>query len=406
MPSTGPAPPAAMLMALEKGNEAMTAPDPYSTLRGAKAAEFFEPYARLVQVLYPRTTGLAVYDPTGGLLWQKQPELEASLAATLQAFVQNANDPERSETQGMHRLLQGSTPAYLYWLSEERGPPVGIVVVTGKAPAMNAPPPTLAEIEKTLQPVLMCVARELGALRRLPSTDQQRLVKSLEQSDWVAGKLLPLVNDGIQKEPIRAMLRALVDYTDAGIGALVLPARSLCLVAEPDGWNNEQAQDALRRSHRRVMAHVQKKLTPFVTNRAVEGAGDAEGYRLIAVPLIISPTQAVGYLALLKSSIGSDFGPPEQRLLERIAPVLRALADRDYDGLTALRNPASFEQASRPMLPADGVPASSLIVVDIEGLGEINRKLGANAGDRVIARVAELLRPPRVPQGTLCSRQS
>ena len=54
----------------------------------------------------------------------------------------------------------------------------------------------------------MCVARELGALRRLPSTDQQRLVKSLEQSDWVAGQLLPLVNDGVQKEPIRAMLRA------------------------------------------------------------------------------------------------------------------------------------------------------------------------------------------------------
>ena len=395
-----------MLVALGKGNEAMTASDPYSTLRGAKAAEFFEPYARLVQVLYPRATGVAVFDPAGEPLWQKQPDLEASLKATVQAFVQNANDPERSELQGIHRMLQASIPAYLFWLREERGPPVGIVAVTGKAPAMNSPPPTLPEIEKSLQPVLVCVARELGALRRLPSTDQQRLVKSLEQSDWVAGKLLPLVNDGVQKEPIRAMLRSLVDYTDASIGALVLPARSLCLVAEPDGWNNEQAHEALRRTHRRVMAHVQKKLTPFVSNRVGESAGAGESYRLIAVPLLIGPTQAAGYLALLKSSIGSDFGPPEQRLLERIAPVLRALADRDYDSLTALRNPASFEQAARRMLPADGVPASSLIVVDIAGLGEINHKLGANAGDRVIGRVAKLLRPPRVPQGTLSSRQS
>src|SRR5687767_647435 len=121
MPSTGPAPPAAMLIALGKGNDAMTATDPYSTVRGAKAAEFFEPYARLVQVLYPRATGVAVYEPTGGVLWQKQPELEAALAVTVQAFVQNASDPERSDLQGVHRQLQGSTPAYLFWLREERG---------------------------------------------------------------------------------------------------------------------------------------------------------------------------------------------------------------------------------------------------------------------------------------------
>src|SRR5688572_16168121 len=120
MPSTGSGVAAAMLVALGKGNEAMTASDPYSTLRGAKAAEFFEPYARLVQVLYPRATGVAVFDPAGEPLWQKQPDLEASLKATVQAFVQNANDPERSELQGIHRMLQASIPAYLFWLREER----------------------------------------------------------------------------------------------------------------------------------------------------------------------------------------------------------------------------------------------------------------------------------------------
>ncbi len=386
----------------------MAAPDPYSSVRGSKAAAFFEPYARLIQVLYPRARGVAVYDATGAAVWQKDgsakdSEIDASLAAQVRGLVQESSDPEKQELHGTHRLLQGSTPAYLFWLRDERGEPLGIAAVTGKAPGMNAPPPTFAEIEKILQPALQCLARELATLRRMPSADQDREVARLEQSDWVTSKIVPMMTPA-QNEPLRAVLAAIVDRTDSALAALVLPDRSIRLVVEPDGWNNEQAQDAQRRAHRRLLSSVVGKCAPVISNKVRGKDDEASAYRLVAVPVLQRADRAVGYLLLLKSSIGSDYGPADQRLLERVAPLLHAMVDRDHDTLTSLRTATSFEQAAQQVLPVDGTPPASVICIDIEGLGEINARLDADAADRVIRRVAKLLRPPQVPANALCAR--
>jgi len=386
----------------------MATPDPYSSVRGNKAAAFFDPYARLIQVLYPRSRGVAIYDATGAAVWQKdgsakEADLDASLAAQVRALVQESTDPEKQEVHGTHRLLQGSTPAYLFWLRDERGEALGIAGITGKAPGMNAPPPTFAEIEKVLQPALQCLARELATLRRLPNADQDRETARLEQSDWVASKIVPMMAPAL-KDPLRAALAAIVDRTDSALAALVLPDRSIRLVVEPDGWNNEQAQDAQRRAHRRLLSSVVGKCATVISNR-VRGKDDAaSAYRLVAAPVLRRADSACGYLLLLKSSIGSDYGPLEQRLLERVAPLLHAVVDRDYDTLTSLRTPTNFEQAARQVLPVDGTPPASVICIDIEGLGEINERLDADAADRVIRRVAKLLRPPQVPASALCAR--
>ncbi len=381
----------------------MTVTDPFSTVRGGKAGTFFEPYARLIQVLYPRAKGLAFYDASGALIWQKEAELDASLSGQVRALLQDAADPEKHDQQGSHRLLLGSTPAYLFWLRDERGTPVGIVGITGKPPSMNAAPPTFAEIEKALQPALQCLARELATLRKIPSADHDQLVTRLEQSDWLATKILPLAASA-QRDPLRAILTALVDRSDAALGALVIPERSIRVVVEPEVWNNDKAQDALRRAHRRVLSCVQSTRKAMLTNRVREANDTDSAYRMVAVPILQDPEHAIGYVLLLKSAIGSDFGPLEQRLLERVAPLMQAVVDRDYDALTQLRSAASFERTARELLPADGAPASSIICVDIEGLSEINARLDADAADRVIRRVAKLLRPPQVPEGTLCTR--
>ena len=50
--------------------------DAFSALRGPAKAAFFEPYARLVQVLYPRARGVIFYDAAGKMVWQKDAEVE------------------------------------------------------------------------------------------------------------------------------------------------------------------------------------------------------------------------------------------------------------------------------------------------------------------------------------------
>ena len=46
----------------------MASNDPFSALRGTAKAAFFEPYARLVQVLYPRARGVIFYDAAGKIV--------------------------------------------------------------------------------------------------------------------------------------------------------------------------------------------------------------------------------------------------------------------------------------------------------------------------------------------------
>lgn len=382
------------------------AADPFFSIRGGKAGPFIEPYVRLIQHLHPRAKGIALYDATGTLVWQKESELDTSLTGQVRALVQDASDPEKSEQIGSHRLLQGATPAYLLWLRDDRNAPVGILGVTTKTPSMSMAPPTLADMEKALQPALQCLGRELSAMRRLPSPAQDQVTARLEQAEWVTEKILPLTNATAQVDPLRSILAALVDRADAALAALIIPDRSIRIVVEPEGWNNEKAREALRRLHRRVLSTVQSKRQALISNRAREDEGEAAEYRSIAVPILQRADHAMGYLLLLKSHIASEFGPNDQRLLERIAPLLRTVVERDYDVLTDLRSGAGLEQAARQVLPADGTPPSHVILIDIVGLSEINARLGFDAADRVIRRVAKQLRPPAIPGNALCARLS
>lgn len=384
----------------------MAATDPFSTIRGNKAGAFFEPYARLIQCLHPRTKSIVFYDAAGALVWQKDHDADTSLTAQVQALVHDSADPEKGEQRGSQRLIQGSTPAYLFWLRDERGAPVGIAGITSKAPTMSSAPPALAEVEKTLQPALQCVARELAALRRLPGADQDQLKQRHEQSEWLADKVLPLMNSTTRLDPLRTIIAAVVDRADAVLGALVIPDRSIRIVVEPEGWDSEKAREALRRAHRQVLDRVQGKRKALITNRVRESDDDASSYRMVAVPVLQRADYAVGYLVLLKSNIGSEFGANEQRLLERIAPLLHTVVERDYDLLTDLRSAAGLEQAARQVLPPDSTAPATVVFVDIDGLSEINARLDADAADRLIRRVAKLLRPPQVPQGALCARLS
>jgi diguanylate cyclase (GGDEF)-like protein len=384
----------------------MAATDPFSTIRGNKAGSFFEPYARLIQCLHPRTKGIVFYDATGALVWKNDQDLDTSLTGQVKALVQEAADPERGDQRGSQRLLQGSTPSYLLWLRDERGTAIGIVGITSKSPTMNSPPPPLVEVEKTLQPALQCLARELATLRRLPGADQDQVRQRHEQSEWLADKVLPLMNSTTRLDPLRAILAAVVDRTDSVLGALVLPDRSIRVVVQPEGWDGEKSNEALRRAHRQVLDRVQGKRKALITNRVRESDAEDSSYRMVAVPVLQRPDFAIGYLLMLKSSIASEFGANEQRLLERIAPILQTVVERDYDLLTHLHSAAGLEQATRQVLPPDSTAPATVVFVDIDRLSEINSRLDADAADRLIRRVGKLLRPPQVPQGTISARLS
>ena len=406
--------------------------DPFSALRGPAKAAFFEPYARLVQLLYPRARGVIFYDASGRMVWQqKDADVESTLTGQVRALVQEAADPDKNRRSGSERLLNDSTPAYLLWLRDERDTPLGILGVTCKPPPGRTPAATIDEVEKTLQPVLQCIARELATLRRIPNSNQDQTATRLQHFEWLADKALPLINSATSTEPLRELLAAIVSRTDAALGAVVVPDSSIRLIVESPGWSSENAKDALRRAHRQVLSWVQLERRTFLSSRPFKQEQDEDtdadsfgalepepepqspsraesgslSYHVIATPISQRPDQPIGYVALLRSPFASEFGDTEEQLLERIGPLIPALIERDYDPMTSLRSAAGLERAARVLSPAasSNTPAS-VIFFDIVGLSAYNRERGGPEADRLIRHVAKLLRPPQLPEEAISAR--
>ena len=406
--------------------------DPFSALRGPAKAAFFEPYARLVQLLYARARGVIFYDANGRVVWQqKDVDVEGTLSGQVRALVQEAADPDKSRRSGSERLLNDSTPAYLLWLRDERDAPLGILGVTCKPPPGRTPAATIGEVEKTLQPVLQCIARELATLRRIPQNTEDPAATQLQHFEWLANKALPLINSATSAEPLRELLAAIVSRTDAALGAIVVPDSSIRIIVESPGWSSDTAKEALRRAHRQVLSWVQLERRTFLSSKPFKeepnedtdddafGSLDSEPqpqapsrpqtdsltHHVIATPILQRPDQPIGYVALLRSPFASEFGDIEQQLLERIGPLIPTLIERDYDPMTSLRSAAGLERAARVLIPAAGANVStSVIYCDIVGLSSYNRDRGGAEADRLIRHVAKLLRPPQLPDDAISAR--
>ncbi|HSC06944.1 MAG TPA: EAL domain-containing protein, partial [Steroidobacteraceae bacterium] len=284
--------------------------------------------------------------------------------------------------------------------------PLGLVGLACKPAAKGMPASSLVELEKTLQPVMQCMSRELATLRRVPGADADAVTARMEQAEWLADKLLPLISSATHAEPLRHLLATIVERTDAALGAIIIPDLSIRLLAEPSGWSGEPAREALRRAHRQILTWMQLERTTYTANKVREQAADASAYRVMATPILQRPDQPIGYVALLRSAIGSEFGSLEQKLLERLAPLIPTLIDRDYDGMTNLRSAAGLERAVRCVVsgPVGAATMSSVIFVDIAGFSAANRDLSAPIADRLIRRVAKYLRPPLVPENAFSAR--
>jgi EAL domain-containing protein (putative c-di-GMP-specific phosphodiesterase class I)/GGDEF domain-containing protein len=408
----------------------MASTDPFSQLRGPAKAAFFEPYARLVQVLYARARGVIFYDARGKMIWQKDADVEGTLSGQVRALVQEAADPDKGRRNGSERLLKDSTPSYLLWLRDDRDEPLGILGVTCKPPPGRTPAATIAEVEKSLQPLLQCIARELATLRKVPGeTQQDQSASRLQDFEWLADKALPLINSASSAEPLRELLAAILSRTDSALGAVVVPDSSIRVIVESPGWSSETAKDALRRAHRQVLSWVQLERRTFLSSRTFKQESDRDSdddsfagliaepepepkpakdagslsYHVIATPILQQPDRPIGYVALLRSPFATEFGDKEQQLLERLSPLMPALIERDYDSLTNLRSAAGLERALRSF-PTTESSGASVIFFDLVGLGAYNRDRGAAEADRLIRDVAKLLRPPQLPEGTICAR--
>src|SRR5579862_7919893 len=92
-------------------------PPPDSTHAPGQPGVRFEPYVRLVRSLMPRTFSMAMFGPSGDLLWST----ETMTGPDVMNIVEDALLAARSDpaSAGQVRVLAGNHPVYLYALRDD-----------------------------------------------------------------------------------------------------------------------------------------------------------------------------------------------------------------------------------------------------------------------------------------------
>jgi diguanylate cyclase (GGDEF)-like protein len=148
---------------------------------------------------------------------------------------------------------------------------------------------------------------------------------------------------------------------------------------------------------------VQRQKRPLVINKPASGRADMHKHKIMAVP-ILQADKVAGLLAFYKPIDDADFGRREQYLGRHIARQIGALLDSQYDLATGLYTRAAFEQQVTQFLNGRPDRVHSLVYVDIDELNLVNEAFGYEAGDEIIVRVAESLRPPALPSDAIAAR--
>src|SRR5438552_1244702 len=205
-------------MAVPLAKNEMT-PDPWGS---------FEPYVQLVRSLLPRASGVSLFDASGAMRWSS----ETTTGPDFYNLVEDAltSGGPRPQGPGMHRMLDGTQPVYLFWIRDETEELIGIVAVMCKQ--HNG----MAESEGTefsfkhalLRPVLECLRRDL--LSRAAIDQLSRTVTSRDRD------LELLLADGTDRptgdgaDELKGILKQAIEHVNCSTAALIVPDKSIATV--------------------------------------------------------------------------------------------------------------------------------------------------------------------------------
>jgi diguanylate cyclase (GGDEF)-like protein len=83
---------------------------------------------------------------------------------------------------------------------------------------------------------------------------------------------------------------------------------------------------------------------------------------------------------------------------------MSAIVDSQFDLMTGLYTRDGLEQMFARHAEQEGVVTGSVIYIDVDHMHVVNELHGFELGNELIVRVAELLAPPRIPQGAIATR--
>ena len=361
-----------------------------------------DPYAQLVTALLPRAAGVAAFDAAGELRWTNEssssPDLPPVVLQSLQRV--SANTDQAGELVAVH----GDTPTYLFWLRDDSGALISVLAILWRTG--DSDQRSFSFVHALVKPALECLRRELLARASI-----NNLSLALNAADRDLEVLLSASTDsdgdtGDNSDDLKSILQNATDHLRCSFTALIVPEKSLVVLRTADGLPADTT--ALARTHRHLISLAQMRREPVILNKFPHQPGTPPlPYRVLSCPVRHPSGRASGVLALFRAADAPEFVEREARLADLLARRAGAIIEASYDAITGLLTRPAFEQRARAVLaeaPRNERKWSGLYI-DTDQMHVVNDNFGMHVGDKLIAKLGELIRARLVP-GAFAARIS
>jgi diguanylate cyclase (GGDEF)-like protein len=365
----------------------------------------FDPFVRLVRSLLPRTSCIALFGPSGELMWSTDTVIGPDLTNIVDdALLSAGANPGGA---GQLRLLAGNLPVYLCSLRDDGQQLLAILAIVCRAPdTQERKIPDFTFAYSLLSPVLECLRRDL--IMQATIEELNRTVGGLDKDlnlllTQGAAEPAAALADGANE--LQQLLQQTIEHLRAATGALLVPEKNVTLVRSGGGGTPDT--QFLMRAHRKLLALAQGQREPVVCNETQSAAApDAFPYRVLCCPLRSRAGRSIGVLVLLREGAAEEFSARDAHIGEILARKAIGVIESSYDALSGLYTRMAFERRVRAALTdrKPGQPWSALYI-DVDQLHAINEKSGMHVGDAVLGQLGELVRQ-RLPPGAFGARNS
>ena len=360
-----------------------------------------EPYAKLVTALVPRAAGVAVFDTDGELRWTSEEASSPDLPPQVRASLVNA---AASPTEAGERvLLEGDAPVYMFWLRDDAGELASCVAILWRTGETS--PREFSFVHALVKPALEVLRRELLSRANIDSLRGALTARDRDLELLLSASDLPPKEGQDGADEIRALLQNATDHLRCHVSALIVPEKSLVVLRTADGAPADTS--VLARSHRHLISLAQVRRGPvLIPSFPIEVNGRKQAFHVLSCPVMHPSGRASGVLALFRTADEPEFTEREGRLADLLARRAAQLIEASYDAATGLLTRPAFEQRARAALASkQGERSWSALYIDIDRLHVLNDNFGMHVGDKLIAKLGELVRQWLVP-GALAARTS
>jgi diguanylate cyclase (GGDEF)-like protein len=363
----------------------------------------YSPYAQLVAALLPRAAAITLYELNGDVRWTSE---ESITPAITKLIIQSAAAAPQHDAVGELVQITADDPLYVFWLRDPTGSVAALFAISWRRGESEQR--TFGYVHAMLRPVLECLHREFA----LRAKSNSAATASAAQSDADEADLQVLLatsEGGMQEgadDGIRHLLQNTNKHMQCEFTALVVPDRNLVVVVKAEGRDVDTA--VLAKLHRHLLALAQVRNEATLLNAANSLPGVNLAYRVLSSPIRNPAGRPAGVLALFRAPDAPEFRRRDAMLSDLLARRATNIIGASFDTLSGLLTRRAFEQRARALLdqraPGRALHWSTLYI-DTDRMHVTNDNFGMHVGDKLLAKLGELIRSRLVP-GALAARIS